>query len=126
PVVALCDVMTDAIVALVNVIMRFAPVAVFALMASSVAAMGLDVLKALLAYSLVVVAGLLLVALAVYPAVVRLFSPVGYGRFFRGIAPAQLVAFSTSSSAATLPVTLECVTERLGVPERTAGFVCSL
>jgi len=51
---------------------------------------------------------------------------VGYFRFFRGIAPAQLVAFSTSSSAATLPVTMECVTQRLGVPERTAGFVCSL
>jgi Na+/H+-dicarboxylate symporter len=60
---------------------------------------------------------------AIYPLAVKLFAKIGYRDFFRGLGPAQLLAFSTSSSAATLPVTLECVTDNLGVKEEVSSFV---
>ena len=61
--------------------------------------------------------------LCVYPALVVWFTGMSYSFFFRGISPAQLLAFSTSSSAATLPVTLECVEEHLGIENEVCSFV---
>jgi Na+/H+-dicarboxylate symporter len=58
-----------------------------------------------------------------YPLLVKLFVRLGYSEFFRKISPAQFLAFSTSSSAATLPVTIECVEENIGVSKNVAGFV---
>lgn len=126
PVVAICDAMTDLVIKIVHVVMKVAPIAVFALIVKVVASMGLDVLVALLVYSLVVIGGLLIMMLVVYPTILRLFSPVGYRRFFKAIAPAQLLAFSSSSSAATLPVTMECAEQRLGVSEEVSSFVLPL
>ena len=83
----------------------------------------LDIFKALGMYSLCVLLGLGFLVLVVYPLAVKYFTGVSYGDFFRGISPAQLLAFSTSSSAATLPVTMERVTEHLGVDEDVASFV---
>jgi Na+/H+-dicarboxylate symporter len=62
----------------------------------------------------------------VYPTVLRAFTKIKYGRFFKAISPAQLLAFSSSSSGATLPVTMECVEERLGVSEEITSFVAPL
>lgn len=124
------DGMFEAVLMLVRMVMRTAPVAVFCLVAPIVAGLGLEVLHALAAYCLTVVAGLAIVLFGLYPAVMWIFTKrgnkVGYRRFFRAMAPAQLLAFSSSSSSATLPVTLECVKDRLGIEEEVAGFVCTL
>ncbi|MBX3366594.1 MAG: dicarboxylate/amino acid:cation symporter [Phycisphaeraceae bacterium] len=126
PVIAIFDALTDAIVMLVNTIMRLAPIAVFTLVAPAIVIMGLDVLKAVGVYCLVVIVGLAAIMLIVYPLVLRLVAGVGFVRFFRALSPAMLTAFSSSSSNATLPVTISCAINRLGVSERIASFACPL
>ena len=121
--IRLADSLSDVFIAFVNVIMRLAPYAVFALIVDVIAKLGFDVLIALLAYGLVVVAGLATLILGIYPLALRLLTPVGYRQFFRGIARALLLAFSSSSSSATLPVTLKAAQERLGISEEIASFV---
>jgi Na+/H+-dicarboxylate symporter len=77
-----------------------------------------------------VVGGLAVVLLVEYPLLMLALTPsgnkIGYGRFFRGLAPAMTLAFSSSSSSATLPVTIQCARDRLGVPEDIVNFVCPL
>ncbi len=124
PVKAFFDGVNDVILKLIDLLMSTAPFAVFALLAALVVeAPSADLFAALLTYSICVLLGLGILILGFYPLLVRLFTGVGYGAFFRGIAPAQLLAFSTSSSAATLPVTLERTTGHLGVAEEIASFV---
>ncbi|MCC6426857.1 MAG: dicarboxylate/amino acid:cation symporter [Phycisphaerales bacterium] len=124
------DGMFEAVLILVRMAMRTAPIAVFCLVVPTVAGLGIEVLQALAAYCLTVVGGLAIVLFVLYPVITLLFTKrgnkVGYRRFFRSMAPAQLLAFSSSSSSATLPVTLQCVKERMGVSEEIAGFVCTL
>ena len=128
PIIAFFDAMTDVVIKLVHIVLLAAPYAVFALIAIVTADMGLDVLGALAVYSVVVILGLVLMILAIYPTVLKVFTKgqMGYVRFFRGIAPAQLLAFSSSSSGATLPVTMECAEENLGVGEDVSSFVLPL
>ena len=126
PVIAFCDGMTKAVIKLVELLMLTAPIAVFALIVNVVADLGLEVLGALAVYSLCVVGGLALMVFAVYPLVLKIFTSVGPGRFYRAIAPAQLLAFSSASSSATLPVTMECVEKRLGVSDEVSSFVLPL
>lgn len=124
PVKAFFDGINEVILKLIDLIMLAAPVGVFALLAALVAETpSWSVFLALLVYSLCVAVGLLIMIFAFYPVLVRVFTGVGYGAFFRGLSPAQLLAFSTSSSAATLPVTMERVEEHLGVHEDVASFV---
>lgn len=125
-VIRFCDAMTDVIIQIVHWVLMLAPVAVFALIVEVVADVGIDVLGSLLRYSLTVVAGLAIMIFAVYPTGLKLLTPVGYKRFFRAISPAQLLAFSSASSGATLPVTMECCEERLGVSEEITSFVIPL
>ena len=120
----------DIFIKMVDVIMVVAPYFVFALMAGKVGELAgdnpralLEIFKGLASYSVTVVAGLGILVFAIYPLAVKLFAKIGYRDFFRGLGPAQLLAFSTSSSAATLPVTLECVTDNLGVKEEVSSFV---
>lgn len=126
PIIAFFDGMTDVILQIVQAIMQVAPYAVFALLVEVLATMGLDVLGALIVYSFVVIGGLAVMTFLVYPTILRLLSGVSPAQFFPAIAPAQLLAFSSSSSSATLPVTLECVEERLGVKEEISSFVVPL
>jgi len=126
PVIAFFDALTEAIVMLVNAIMRLAPIAAFCLVAPAIVIMGLDVLSAVGVYCLVLVGGLAIVMLVVYPIMLRVFGGVGFARFFKAMSPAMLTAFSSSSSNATLPVTISCSIKRLGVSERIASFVCPL
>jgi Na+/H+-dicarboxylate symporter len=122
----MADGMTDVIIKLVHVIMLTAPLAVFALISRVMATMGLEVLAALLVYSFTVFAGLGVMMFFVYPAVLSLTTDIGYRRFYNAIAPAQLLAFSSSSSSATLPVTMECMEERLGASDEVTSFVIPL
>lgn len=130
PVIAVLDGLAEAVLKLVQLLMRAAPIAVFALMSFIISGLGLSVFKALAVYAVVVVVGLSLILFVLYPLLTTLLTPasnrVGWGRFFRAMAPAQLFAFSSSSSAATLPVTLQCCRERLGASDEISSFVCSL
>lgn len=126
PVIAFFDALTQAIVKLVGLVMLTAPYAVFALVCQAIVAIGLDVLGAVIVYALTLVAGLAIVLFGLYPLMLKVLAGYGYARFFRGLSPAMLTAFSSSSSNATLPVTIECTERRLGVSERIASFVCPL
>ncbi|MCW5766064.1 MAG: dicarboxylate/amino acid:cation symporter [Phycisphaeraceae bacterium] len=125
PVSSVCDGLYEVFLKIVGVVMRLAPLAVFCLMARTASQLGLDVVKALGVFCLVVVGCLLAQVVLVYLPIVAAVGRMGVGRFVRGIAEAQLVAFTTSSSAATLPVTMRCVEERLGVPKEVVSFVCA-
>lgn len=133
PVLAFFEGLNDVVIRLVDLVMRIAPLGVFALLADTITATAgddpariLGLLSALGTYMAVVLGGLLIQTTLVYPALLKLLSPMRYGHFFRGIAPAQLVAFSTSSSGATLPVTMERCEEALGVSEEVSSFVLPL
>ncbi len=117
---------SDAMIQLVHIIMLIAPIGVLALMAVAVGQFGLDVLRVLLLYAACVALGLVLHMSLVYTAAVKLFAKMSPRRFFAAIRPAQIVAFSTSSSGAALPVTMECVTKGLRVPEQISSFVLPL
>ena len=124
PVKAVFDGVNEVILKLIDLIMLAAPVGVFALLATLVVeSPGVDILMALIQYGLCVVAGLALMMLVVYPGLVWLMTGKSVRFFFNGILPAQLLAFSTSSSAATLPVTMERVEEHLGVQREVSSFV---
>lgn len=126
PVLRFMEAVNDAMVQLVHLVMKLAPFGVFALIAAIIGQYGVGILRTLLTYSAVVIVGLAIHMFVVYPTAVRLFAGMRARHFFRGIAPAQLMAFSTSSSNATLPVTMECVEENLGVSEEVTAFVLPL
>ncbi|GJM34599.1 MAG: glutamate:proton symporter [Saprospiraceae bacterium] len=124
PVKDFFDGLNEVILKLIDLIMLAAPYGVFALLAALVVeSPSLDLFIALLGYAASVVLGLGILIGVFYPAMVRIFTGKSYPFFFKGISPAQLLAFSTSSSAATLPVTMERVEEHLGVEEEVASFV---
>ena len=117
------DALNEVILKLIDLIMIAAPYGVFALLAALVAeAPSADLFKALGLYAITVLLGLLCMILF-YLLLVRLVTGKKIGFFLKGISPAQLLAFSTSSSAATLPVTMERVHEHLGVEEDVSSFV---
>ncbi|WP_406626640.1 dicarboxylate/amino acid:cation symporter [Portibacter marinus] len=116
--------LNEVILKMVDIIMLYAPYGVFALLANLVVSTtNPDLFIALGMYALTVVLGLALM-LCVYLIIVKTVTGRSPRFFFNGIGPAQLVAFSTSSSAATLPVTMERVEEHLGVEEEVTSFVC--
>lgn len=124
PVKDFFDGLNEVILKLIDLIMLAAPIGVFALLAALVVETpSWDVFQALILYSLCVIAGLAIMIFGFYPTLVRVFTGRSYRFFFQGIMPAQLLGFSTSSSAATLPVTMERVEEHLGVDEEVASFV---
>lgn len=118
--------LNEVILKVIDIIMLFAPIAVFALMANLVAeAPSMDLFMALGQYALTVVAGLASL-IAVYLLVVWAYVGITPAKYLKAISPAQLLAFSTSSSAATLPVTMERVEEKLGVDSEVSSFVLPL
>jgi proton glutamate symport protein len=125
--------LTDVTIRLVDLIMMIAPLGVFALIADTINKVSdgdlgklASLLGALGVYCFTVVLGLALHTLGVYPLILRLFTKMSFVKFFKGIGKAQLVAFSTSSSGATLPVSIECCEEKLGVSEEVSSFVLPL
>ena len=112
------------------VIMKAMPFFVFALMAGQIVkAAGSDpdkfaeLMKFYLWYGAVVVTGLLTMAFVVYPTLVKLLTGLGFGKFLKGVKDAQITAFSTSSSVATLPITMGCLEKKLKVSKSTTSFV---
>ena len=123
PVKEFIDSLNTIILKLIDLIMLSAPYGVFALLATLVVeAPSLELFAALGLYSVTLLVGLALMIL-VYAVIVKLLTGKSPGEFFKGIAPAQLLAFSTSSSAATLPVTMECVEKNLGINKEVSSFV---
>jgi len=122
------DGINDIILQIVDIIMMAAPYGVFALLGGLVVDFGAsaELFLALAKYSVTVIVGLLLMILVVYPLIFRIFTKMKYKNFFTGIMPAQMLAFSTSSSAATLPVTMERCEDHLGVSEEVSSFVLPL
>ena len=127
------DGVNDVILQIVDMIMTMAPYGVFALLASLMVDFSdgdirnvIELFSALGLYSLAVIIGLLTMILVVYPIILKMFTKMNYFDFFKGILPAQMLAFSTSSSAATLPVTMERCEDHLGVSEEISSFVLPL
>ena len=131
-VVKVFQLLSDAIVEMVQLIMKIAPLGVFAMLAAVVADLGKDpgslgeLLSSLGGYMATVVIALLVHFLVVYSALLKLFTRVPWSRFAKAMIPAQLLAFSSSSSAATLPVTIRCVEQGVGVDEEVSSFVLPL
>ncbi len=125
PVLEFFSAVNDIMIKIVEIVIKTAPYAVFALIAAVVGTFGVDILMSLLRYCAVVIGGLLLMAVT-YPAIVWLFTKYPYLRFWKGMIPAQLIAFSTCSSSATLPVTMECAEEKIGVSKEISSFVLPL
>lgn len=130
PVIDFINGVNDVFLKMVDIIMKAAPFFVFALLAGVIAKMAdspsqvLDIFKSLGSYSLTVVAGLLIMIFIFYPTIIVLTNrKLTYSEFFKNMSPAQFLAFSTSSSAATLPVTMECVEENMGVSKNVTSFV---
>lgn len=107
-------------------VMLFAPIGVFALVAKVVASTGFDAFKPLAWFFLSVVLALLIHVLVTLPLMLRILAGVNPLRHYRAMAPALLTSFSTASSSATLPVTMECVEKNAGVSNRTSSFVLPL
>jgi len=123
PVKKFFDSFNVIILKMIDLIMLAAPYGVFALLAALVVeAPSLELFQALALYAITLLLGLAIM-IGVYIIIVRVYTNKKMNFFMKGIAPAQLLAFSTSSSAATLPVTMECVEENLGVDEEVASFV---
>lgn len=124
-VVRLFDALNDVMLKVIDIIMLFAPWGVLALMAGLVVDSSGDsgMFKALGLYAGTVVFSLLFLIVVLYPLLIHLFTRVKVREFFKAAFPVQLLAFSTSSSAATLPVTLEQTERELNVPNEVASFV---
>lgn len=123
PIKDFFDGLNDVVLKMVDLIMLFAPYAVFALLATViVSAESWEIIQALLIYSLTVIGGLLLMIIFYLTLVATIVKKNPFW-FLKELAPAQLLAFTTSSSAATLPVTMERVEEHLGVDKEVSSFV---
>ncbi len=125
PVLAFFTGVSETMIKMVDFIMYLAPYGVFALIAATIADFGFEVVSTLLWYILTVILGLLLQNVLVYSSLLKFLGKYSIKDFFREIRNAQAIGFSTSSSAATLPVTFECV-ERMGVSKQVSGFVLPL
>ncbi len=131
PVVSFFEGLNDAFIKIVQLIMWFAPIGIFGLVAGQLAAQGglsgfYNVLTALGKYSFVVIFGLALHGLIVLPLVLRFFSGKNPIEYLFGMTKALMTAFATSSSSATLPVTMDCVAENNNVDKRASSFVLPL
>jgi len=130
PVIGLVEGLNEVFIKMVMVIMKAMPFFVFALMAGQIVkAAGSDpakfteLMKFYLWYGFVVIFGLVTMAFVVYPLIVKAMTGMGFGKFLGGVRDAQITAFSTSSSVATLPVTMDCLENKIGASKSTASFV---
>lgn len=126
PVINFFEGVSAAMINLVEKIMYVAPIAVFALISATVAEFGFSILQTLLLYSLTVVLGLSIITFIEYPALLKIFSKISIRDFLKTQRQVMAVAFTTSSSAATLPITMDICEKKLGVPNRIASFVLPL
>ena len=125
PVLKVIDSLYDIILKMVDYIIKFAPYGVFALMAALVVDYSgdLSIFSALALYAVTVIIGLLFLIFIFYPLLIRFFTKIKVPHFIKSMYPVQLLAFSTSSSAATLPLNLETVEKELAVSNEVVSFV---
>ncbi len=116
----------EVMIYITELVMRFAPIGVFALVAEVVAQTGWQALSPVLMFFLTVATALAVHMFIVLPLILRIVGGVAPWRHYKAMAPALLTAFSTSSSSATLPMTMDCVQRRAGVSKRTSSFVLPL
>ncbi len=133
PVKKAFDGFNEIIIKIVEIIMEYAPIGVFALLAGLIVDLAGDdpnnlitTLKPLLYYAITVLIGLAFMIFIFYPIIIYSFTRVTFFNFLKAIFPAQMLAFSTSSSAATLPLTMKRVKKNLNVSEEVTSFVCPL
>ena len=132
PVLDFLEGINQMIIQLVEMIMKFAPLGVFALIASSLSKLSgdvsqlSDILSALITYMLVVISGLFIHMSITYLSILKIFTTIDIKHFLKSIRPVQLVAFSTSSSGATLPVTMKRCEKDLGISQEISSFVLPL
>lgn len=126
PVKNFFDGFAEVMYKITGIVMETAPYGVFGLIAPVVASYGLDVLAPLAMVIFAVYLGSIIHAVLVYSTAVKVMAKISPLTFFKGIFPAQVIAFSTCSSAGTLPATIKCVEENLGVSNETASFVLPL
>ena len=133
PVKKIFDGVNQIIIKIVEIIMEYAPIGVFALLAGLIVDLAGDdpnniiiTLKPLIIYAITVLVGLAAMVFLFYPSILYLITKIGYKNFFKAIFPAHMLAFSTSSSAATLPLTMKRVKKNLNVSEEVTSFVCPL
>lgn len=113
----------DVMMTLTAMILRLLPIGVFALIASAIGSMGIDVFSQVGKYMVTIALGLSIHWLLVLPTLLLLFTGISPYTHYRAISSAMAMAFSTSSSSATLPVTLQCAEKNIGISNRTASFV---
>jgi len=116
----------DTFIKMVEMIMKLAPFGVFALISVTIADFGFEIITTLIWYILTVLLGLILQTVLVYSIIVKFLGKKSPVDFFKSIREAQVIAFSTSSSAATLPITMRCVENNLQIPKKISGFVLPL
>ena len=116
----------DIMMAMTNLVMKFAPIGVFALVAKVILVSGLEAFRPLAWFFFSVVAALALHLFVLLPLILRFVAQVRPLRHYQAMLPALLTAFSTSSSSATLPVTMDCVEKRAGVSNTVSGFTLPL
>jgi Na+/H+-dicarboxylate symporter len=126
PLMALFESFNAVMMKITDWIMLLAPVGVFALIAYTIGTMGLSVLKPLAVYMVTVILGLSIHAFVTLPVLLSLFGKYSPSKFIRDMFSAVATAFSTASSAATLPITMECLRENTGVSNKVASFVLPL
>ena len=117
---------SETMIKMVDFVMAVAPYGVFAIMAATIADFGFEIIMTLFWYMAAVIGGLMIQTLVLYPLMVKFIGKMSPLKYLKGIRSAQIIGFSTSSSAATLPVTMECAEKNLGLPKQISGFVLPL
>jgi proton glutamate symport protein len=124
------DGLNEIVLKIVDLVMTIAPLGVFALLGTLVVdftgddvSESLDLFASLGLYIIATVIGYLIMIFVIYPIILKLLTPIGYRDFYKAISPAQMIAFSTSSSAASLPISMEIVERDLGVSKTISSFV---
>lgn len=126
PVIVFFEGVSQTMIKMVDIFMKIAPLGVFALISATVADFGFEILETLIWYSFTVILALAIQTIFVYGSIIKIFSKIKVIDFFKGMRNAHAIAFSTSSSAATLPLTFDCVENNLGVRKKISGFVLPL
>ncbi len=116
----------EVMMLITDLVMKFAPIGVFALVAKVMVISGFDAFRPLLTFFFTVVIALLIHIVIVMPLLLKFIGGVSPIKHYQAMAPALLTAFSTASSSATLPVTIDCVQDRAGVSNRVTSFVLPL
>ena len=125
-IIRILDTVQQAMIVIINMVLAVAPYGVAALLANVLGASGISVLSALLVYMLVVLLGMFLHVVLVYGGLLRFIAKIKWKEFLTAVKPAQLIAFSSSSSSATLPVSIECAEKNLKISNTVASFVLPL